>query len=46
MDTNELTCRTETDTQTLKSNFWLPKETGSGEGWTGGLGLAYAHCGI
>ena len=42
-DTNELMCRTETDLQTLK-NLWLPKGTGGeGEGWTGGLGLAYAH---
>ena len=24
----------------LKTNFWLPKETGRGEGWTGDLGLA------
>ena len=40
-DINELICRTETDSQTLK-NLWLPKETGEG-GWTGGLGLAYIH---
>ena len=40
-DTNELICRTETDSQTLKN---LPKGTGRGqEGWTGGLGLTYAH---
>ena len=30
MDTNELICRTETDSQTLKTNFWLPKGTGIG----------------
>ena len=44
-DTNELICRTETDSQTLK-NLWLPKGTGGGgtmEGWTGGLELACAH---
>ena len=29
-DTNELICRTETDSETLK-NLWLPKGTG-GEG--------------
>ena len=34
---NELLCRTETDSQTLK-NLWLPKEIGCGEGWAGGLG--------
>ena len=33
-DTKELICRTETNSQTLK-NLWLPKGTGSGEGWTG-----------
>ena len=46
-DTDELTCRTETDSQTWK-NSWLPKGTGCGvgEGRTGGLGLAYAHWGI
>ena len=46
---NELFCRTDTDFQTLKTSLWLPKGTGDGgwgEGWTGGLGLAYAHCGV
>ena len=33
---NELICRIETDSQTLK-NLWLPKETGWGR-WVGGLG--------
>ena len=42
-DTNELICRRERDSQTLKTSPWLPKGTGCGEGWTGGLGLAYAH---
>ena len=41
-DTNELICRTETDLQILKTNLWLPKGTGFGEGGTEGLGLAYA----
>ena len=37
-DANELICRTETDSETLK-NLWLPKGTGQGkEGWTGILG--------
>ena len=40
-NTNELTCRTETDSQTLK-NSRLPKGT-CGNGWTGDLILAYAH---
>ena len=39
-DTNELTCKTEIDSQTSKTNFWLPKRKGWGEGWIGGLGLA------
>ena len=39
-DINELICRRETDSQTLKTNLWLPKGKGWGEGWTGGLGLA------
>ena len=30
-------------TQTLKINLWLPKGTGWGKEWTGGLGLVYAH---
>ena len=46
IDANELICRTKTDSQTLK-NLWLPKGTsGGGEGWPGGLRLAYAHWGI
>ena len=46
-DTNECICRTETDSQPLKTNLWLPKGTGWGSRdrvW--GLGLACAHCGI
>ena len=38
---NELLCRTETDSQTLK-NLRLPKETGCGRrgvGWRDGLGF-------
>ena len=31
-DTNELNYKLETDSQTLKTNLWLPKEKGRGEG--------------
>ena len=44
-DINESTCRTETDSQALKTNLWLPKRAGGGV-WTGDLRLVYAHCGI
>ena len=44
-DTNELFCRTETGSQTLKTNLWLPERTSGGERCPGGLRLAYAHCG-
>ena len=37
-NTDELTCRKETDSQTLKTNLRLPKGTGYGEGWIGSLG--------
>ena len=36
-DINELICRTETDSQTLKTNLWLPKGTGG----VGRDGLGY-----
>ena len=32
-DTNELIYKTETDSQTSKTNLWLPK----GESWRGGI---------
>ena len=32
-DTNDLICRTETDSQILKTNFSLPKWTSWVEGW-------------
>ena len=41
--TNKSIFRTETDSQTLKTNLWSPKRTGVGEGWAGGLGLAHAR---
>ena len=31
-DTNELNYKLETDSQTLKTNLWLPKEKGRGAG--------------
>ena len=31
-DMNELIYKTETDSQTSKTNLWLPKEKGRGEG--------------
>ena len=34
-DTHELICRTETGSQTLKTNLWFPKGTGSGRDWLG-----------
>ena len=37
--TNELIGRTETDSQTLKTNLWLPNQTGWGEGWTKSFGI-------
>ena len=45
--TDELTCRTETDSPTLKINLWLPKGTRGGrQRWTVGVGLGCAHWGI
>ena len=40
-DTNELTCRRETDSQTLR-HLWLPKGTGGRE--KEGLGLGVGMC--
>ena len=43
-DTNELICRIEADSQTLKNIWlWLPK--GTGVGGRDGLGLGLAHAG-
>ena len=45
-DTNGHICTTETDSETMKTNLQLPKGTvGGGEGWIGGLGLAYGISG-
>ena len=40
-DTNELTYKTEMDSQMSKTNLQLPKRKSWGEAWIGGL--AYAH---
>ena len=44
-DRNELICRTEIDSYTLK-NLRLPKGTDGREEWTGGLGLACVYSGM
>ena len=41
-DTNELIYQTETDSQTYRTDLWLPRERESGR-WIGGLGLAEAN---
>ena len=38
--TNELISETETDSQTQRTDLWLPRGTGEGVGWTGSLELA------
>ena len=43
-DTNELTYKTETDSQTWRTGLWLLRRKGLGEGWSGSLGLADANC--
>ena len=40
-DTNEPIYETETESQTKRTDLWLPRERGPGEGWSGRLGLAY-----
>ena len=49
-DTNELIYETETDSQTQRTDLWLPRGRGvegagqgGGEGWIGNLGLADAN---
>ena len=41
-DSNELIYKTETDSQTQRTDLWLPRGRGR-EGWTGRLGLADAN---
>ena len=40
--TNELNYNTETDSQTQRTDLWLPRGRVRG-GWTGSLGLAHAN---
>ena len=40
---NELIYRTETDSKTLRTDPWLPRERKGGEGRIGSLGLAEAN---
>ena len=35
--------RKETDSQTWRTNLWLPRERGYGVGWTGNFGLVDAN---
>ena len=42
-DTNELTYEKETDSQTERTDLWLPRGGGEGGGRTGSLGLAEAN---
>ena len=42
--TNELIYETETDSQTQKTDLWLPRGRAVLEGWNGSLGLADANC--
>ena len=39
-DTNEPIYETETESQTQRTDWWLPRKRGLGEGWSGRLGLA------
>ena len=39
-DTNELICETETESWAYKTDWWLPRGRGLGEGWSGRLRLA------
>ena len=39
-DTSESIYETETESQTQRTDWWLPRRKGLGEGWRGRLGLA------
>ena len=41
--TNEPTYKIATDSQTWRTDFWMPRGMREGEGWTGSLGLVYAN---
>ena len=43
-DTNELTYETETDSQTYRTDLWLPMGRGDEERWTESLGLVDTNC--
>ena len=42
-NTNELICKIETDLDTQRTDLWLPREMGVGEGWIESLGLEDAY---
>ena len=42
-DTNEHIYKTETDSQTQRTDLWLPRVRKIGEGWIGSLALAEAN---
>ena len=41
--TNEPTYKIATDSQTWRTDFWMPRGMREGQGWTGSLGLVYAN---
>ena len=41
--TNEFIYKRETDSWTQRTDLWLPRKGGLGEGWIGSLGLADAN---
>ena len=43
-DTNEPNYETETDSQTQRTDLWLPKGRGEGKRRIGSLGLTDANC--
>ena len=43
-DMNEPTYKTETDSQTERTDLWLPRGRGEGEEWIGSLGSVDANC--
>ena len=42
-DTSERNCNAEADSQTWRTDLWLPRGRGVGEGWSRNLGLADAN---
>ena len=41
--TNEPFCKTETDSETQRTELWFPRGRGKEEAWTGSLGLVNAN---